>query len=92
MRSSETTVRSAVGINQSVASSFKITLDAILKQSNITGSPCKSVPTAKHKRWLTVQFFLVLNTKDGACCVSSLLPVKPQKNQNSLWPIRMQVG
>ena len=87
MRNSETTVKSTIGINQSVASSFNITLDAILKQSNITGSPCKSVLTAKHKRWLTVQYFSVLNTKDGACCVSCLLPAKPQKNQNSYGPL-----
>lgn len=91
MGNSETTIKSTTGINQSVASFFKITLEAILRLSNIVGCPCKSVLTAKHMRWLTVQFFSVLNTKDGACCLSSLLSAKPQENQNSLWPIRMQV-
>lgn len=66
MRNSETTFKSTAGINQSVASSLRIALDAILKQSNLVRSPCKSVLTAKHKRWLTACFFSVLDSKYGS--------------------------
>lgn len=77
MRNSERSVKSTAGINQSLASSFKITLDAIPKQSCVVGCPRNSVLTAKHKKWLIAQFFSALNTKDRACCLSFLLSAKP---------------
>lgn len=39
MKNSETNVMSTTGVKQSVASYLKITLDAILKPSNIVGPP-----------------------------------------------------
>ena len=90
MRHSKTNVVSTTGINQPVASFFMITLDSIPKLSNIAPPPI-SMLTGKPKRWLIAQFFSVLNTKHGACRLSFLVSAKPQKNQNSLWPIRMQV-
>lgn len=61
------------------------------KLSGTVASLVKRVLATRHARWLREQFFLVLNTKDGACCLFAMLLSKPQRKQNTLWPIRMQV-